>query len=584
MPTSTDAAREGARAGGARKKPKAVAAAGARVAGSSGASRKTGVQAVEHGAKMSKSEKARLRRYARGEGNSSKGVRKPELKRAIKRGEAKIAAATKRAAQSEVLLPTEAGFLEAEGLEYTDRFTQRQIASAADTQTAAKAYNMTLDQLGPYRIAFAADGRRVLLGGRKGHVAVMQWEGGRILHEMHLGETVRDLTFLRDHTTFAVAQHKNLYIYDGKGVELHCLRTHRPQVNRLGYLRYHWLLATVGPSGVLRYLDVSTGENVAERASKLGECDCLRVNPWNALVHLGHANGMVSLWTPNLHEPVAKMLCHKGAVSALAIDRGGRHMVTAGRDGVVKVWDVRTYRSLHSYRTPRPASAVDISDRGLLAVAHGPAVQVFADGLARRASRAYVAHKLPGCAAEAVRARPPERAPRCAHAPPSLPQPHVSATRAQVRFCPYEDVLGVGHSRGYCSMLVPGAGEPNFDAYEARGCRRRRLAAAVVIDSRRPSTRITCSRRPRGRRTRTRRANSVAKRRSSPSLRSYQPRRSWQTRAGSTRSTSIRRRDSARRLPIAPRARRAAPPLRPPRQLPHPPRSLSSRRASGRAF
>lgn len=53
------------------------------------------------------------------------------------------------------------------------------------------------------------------------------------------------------------------------------------------------------------------------------------------------------------------------------------------------------------------------------------------------------------------------------HAPPAFACPplgsHTSASPAP----PLQDVLGIGHSGGVSTMLVPGAGEPNFDSFVA---------------------------------------------------------------------------------------------------------------------
>lgn len=339
------------------------------------------------------------------------------------------------AAKSEMLLAEEAGYLEAEGLEKTFKVTQKQLIPNLPISAASKSFELKLDHFGPYSIDYTRNGRHLLIGGRKGHVASFDWRAGKLSCELQLKETIRDVKYLHNQTMFAVAQKKYTYIYDNSGAEVHCLKKLR-EVSKLDFLPYHYLLTSISNSGILSYLDVSTGLMVSEIHTKLGSTNAFVHNPQNAVVHMGHSKGTVTLWSPSSKEPLVKMLCHQGPVRSISVDQTGNYLASAGMDGKLKVWDLRQYKLLYEYFTPRPASSISFSQRGILGVAFTGNISFWRDICSTKQNSPYMNHKA---------------------------SPHQIH---DISFCPYEDVLGFGHSGGFSSVVIPGAGEPNFDTLE----------------------------------------------------------------------------------------------------------------------
>ncbi|KAI0142418.1 BING4CT-domain-containing protein [Hypoxylon sp. NC0597] len=382
------------------------------------------------------------RDYGRGRKVNIQGIKDKKLRSNLKSLENKYKEATVKAKDAEILLENTSGFLEPEHeLERTYRVRQEEIQDGVSTESAKKRFELKLDQLGPYVFEYSRTGRELLLGGRRGHVATMDWREGKLGCELQLGETVRDVQWLHNNQFFAVAQKKHVYIYDRQGVEVHCLRKHQ-EVTHMEFLPYHFLLATLGMSGFLKYQDVSTGQLVTEIPTKLGAPVSLAQNPYNAVLHVGHQNGTVTLWSPNSTEPLVKLLAHKGPVRSLAIDREGRYMVSAGQDCKMAVWDIRMFKEVNNYFTRQPASSIAISDRGLTAVGWGTKTTIW-KGL-------YSKH-----AAEQEKVQSPY-----------MTWGGEGKRVERVRWCPFEDILGLGHDEGFSSIIVPGAGEPNFDALE----------------------------------------------------------------------------------------------------------------------
>lgn len=367
---------------------------------------------------------------------SEDGVKTDFFKDKLKRKEVYYEFATEQAAHAEILLHEEEGFLDStEPGVSTAEFSQKEIVANVDITSATKHFNLNLD-FGPYRMRYTPNGRHLLIGGKMGHIAAFDWVTKRLHCEMNVMEEVADVTWLHLETMFAAAQKNWVHFYDNQGVEVHCVKNmHR--VNRLEFLPYHFLIASGSDTGYLMWLDVTIGQLVGSYHSKLGPIRMMAQNPFNGVLCLGGSQGVVSMWSPTVKEPLAKLLCHSTPLKALTVDPKGTYLATSGLDKNVKIWDIRALSGpVLNYKLRIPANELSISQRGLLALGMDNVCEVY---------------KKPNFVTTNA---------------PYLRQ-YTNGLIHGMQFCPFEDVLGVSTRKGFTSLLVPGSGEPNFDSYEA---------------------------------------------------------------------------------------------------------------------
>ncbi|KAL1407425.1 putative U3 small nucleolar RNA-associated protein 7 [Vanrija albida] len=350
--------------------------------------------------------------------------------------------------------------------ERTWKVSQDAIVDEVGIASSSKRFDLRFDDWGSYKVDYTRNGRHLAIASSKGHVATFDWQAGKLLSEIQLKESVRDIKFLQSESFYAVAQKKYVFIYDENGVELHKLK-HHIDPTHMEYLPYHYLLSTVGNAGHLKYHDVSTGVMLTQIATHLGSPSTMAQNPHSAIIHLGHANGTMTLWSPNQTTPHVKLLAHRGPVAGIAVDPSedsvGRYCATAGLDGTVKLWDGRMWgKELRSWTVRNQPATISYSGRGILAVGGRTGVTTYRD-----------VHK------SSVGAPSPYL---------TLPLPGLSAY--STKFCPFDDIIAVGHNRGISSLLVPGSGEANFDSAEAdvyeTYSRRRERDVRSVMDKIRP--------------------------------------------------------------------------------------------------
>ena len=219
----------------------------------------------------------------------------------------------------------------------------------------------------------------------------------------------------------------------------------------------------------LSWTDTSTGQIVGNfNYGPLRETRGLSYKPnvRTGVVSSCHANGVVAMWSPCTPKPLAMVFCHEGGVDQMVNSVDGWSFVTSGLGKEIKVWDWRMLKCRGIIRTEGNVGSLDLSQRGLLGCGIGGEVVVYKEvgGNKFRKVDGGDGKGEGGRSGEIWGTRRRLRGGPGGKGALYMRERYGERKRMRcVRFCPFEDVLGVCMEDELRTMIVPGAGEGSFD-------------------------------------------------------------------------------------------------------------------------
>lgn len=334
---------------------------------------------------------------------------------------------------------TGVGGIELEKDESFKYLTQKDLLKDADLLTQEKRF--TLSNLpGKYNVRYSPTGKLLMLQSTNGHFATFDWQAKDLYAEFDIREKVNDSCWLHQEEFFAAAQSKWTRVYESESSrEIHCIHQFH-KIKHLDFLPFHFLLVGAAERYKLHYLDISVGKMVASCSTETNcRINTMKKSKANAVMHLGLQDGTVQLFTPNfLKGPVVKFLALKQPCTSIAITDNGRYIACSGVGRKINIFDLRNaYKPVYSHSNLQSGALnLTFSQNDILAASYGNNdVITYQNITTSKHPNVYVKYN---------------------------PKESIQS----VDFCPYEDILGIGYSRGFDSVLVPGSGKSQIDSYE----------------------------------------------------------------------------------------------------------------------
>jgi WD40 repeat protein/serine/threonine protein kinase len=222
-----------------------------------------------------------------------------------------------------------------------------------------------------HRLAFRADGKRLVLGGTDGSVMIWDTRSARTILEHTIHNTrIAGLAFSPNGKTIASAalappdtlelKRGEVKLWDAESAALeHTLRTSDGQgFHSVAFHPAFALLATGGEDSMVRLWSTTTGKEVHVLKGHKSAVHGVVFSPDGKLLVSAGSNGTLKIWeldtAAGVDRVTAKVIQsvtgRTGAILSVAFGPDGRYLAYAGTDKTVRVWDVESGMGLITFR------------------------------------------------------------------------------------------------------------------------------------------------------------------------------------------------------------------------------------------
>jgi len=236
--------------------------------------------------------------------------------------------------------------------------TKHTPANSVTTRFARTATNKRKCQI--HKITWTPDGRRLITGASTGEFTIwnsmgMNFETITQAHE----SCIRSMGWANNEQWLLSGDHNGYVKYWQTNLNnVHMFQAHKDYaVRAISFSPTDRKFATASDDATVRiwdFLDTKTEEHtMREHGSDVKD---VKWHPQKSLLASGSKDLQtpIVLWCPKSGKRVSTLHCHKGTVMELQWNRNGKHLLSASRDHMIKLFDIRNLKKeMFAYRGHR---------------------------------------------------------------------------------------------------------------------------------------------------------------------------------------------------------------------------------------